>query len=92
MNRSGMRRATYMLIAPECYAPGCHHDGDQYTMIKCRECHRWYCPEHVDQQEAVRLITLAHPAPQSLSYYLGLCFACRGALRERQPTQSAWLL
>ena len=87
-----MRRSSSVLIAPECHASGCHHDGDQYTMIKCRQCQHWYCPEHVDMSETARLITLADPKLQNLSYYLGLCFSCRGALREQQPARSAWLL
>jgi hypothetical protein len=61
-------------------------------MIKCRQCQHWYCPEHVDMSETARLITLADPKLQNLSYYLGLCFSCRGALREQQPARSAWLL
>jgi hypothetical protein len=80
------------LIAPECHAPDCHYDGDQYVMVKCRCCGHWFCPEHVDAEESVRLINTTEPAVEGLSYYLGLCLGCRGAMRQQHPTNSAWLL
>jgi hypothetical protein len=46
-----MRRTAPLLIAPECSASGCHHNGDQYLMIKCRSCDRWFCEEHFEAAE-----------------------------------------
>jgi hypothetical protein len=70
------------LITPDCEAPGCSVAGDQYTMVRCRGCGAWFCPDHIAAQEAV---TLVHPAPralQGLAYYQGICVPCQQA-RQR---------
>jgi hypothetical protein len=63
-------------ITPECEAPDCSVSGDQYTMVRCRGCKAWFCPEHVAVQEGV---TLVRPAPRTLlglAYFEGLCHVC----------------
>jgi hypothetical protein len=73
--------AAVRLVTPECEAPDCSVSGDQYTMVRCRGCKGWFCPEHVAAQEGV---TLVRPAPGTLlglAYYEGLCYAC---LQARQ--------
>ena len=45
-----MKQAEPLLIAPECSAPGCHHDGDAYMMIKCHSCDQWFCEEHFSRR------------------------------------------
>lgn len=87
-----LKRSKPVLIAPECHAPDCHYDGDQYTMIKCRSCEQWFCPDHIDAQETVQLIKTVDPTFQGISYYVGLCLGCRGTMRQQQPTTSRWLL
>jgi hypothetical protein len=70
------------LITPECEAHGCGVSGDQYTMIRCRECSAWFCSEHIAADAGV---TLIRPAPRvlGLAYYQGICLACQ---QERQRT------
>ena len=41
------------LITPEWDAPGCLISGDQYTMVRCRACAAWFCPEHIAPAEGV---------------------------------------
>jgi hypothetical protein len=64
------------LITPECNGPGGHITGNQYTMVRGRQCSGWFCSLHIAaQQEA----TLVHPAPRvqsDLAYYQGICVAC----------------
>ena len=48
-----MRKTAPLFIAPECSAPGCHHNGDQYLMVKCRGCGHWFCEEHIEPTEPV---------------------------------------
>jgi hypothetical protein len=70
------------LITPECDAPGCDVAGDQYTMVRCRGCGAWFCPEHIAGEEGV---TLVHPIGRALSglaYYQGSCVPCQQA-RQR---------
>ena len=43
-----MKKIAPLLIAPECSAPGCHRNGDQALMIKCRGCDLWFCEEHIE--------------------------------------------
>ena len=86
-----MNRWTPVLIAPECHVSDCHHGGDQYTMVKCRCCEQWYCSDHVDMQETVRQVRTVDPVLHGLSYYVGLCLGCCGAIRQQHPTNSAWL-
>ena len=43
-----MRKPWPLLIAPECFVPGCHQNGDQGLMIKCRGCGHWFCEEHIE--------------------------------------------
>jgi hypothetical protein len=70
------------LITPECGARGCGTTGDQYTMIHCRRCAHWFCPDHISAEEAVALVH-SHRAPiHGLSYYQGLCVPCQQARRR----------
>jgi hypothetical protein len=80
-----------MLIAPECHAAGCHNDGDQYMMVKCRSCGHWFCPEHLESEDGARSVTLVDSGLRGLSYYQGHCAACRGRMLERKPVNSSWL-
>ena len=86
-----MNQRTPVLISPECHAAECHNSGDQYTMIKCRNCEQWYCSEHVDMQETALQVKTVDPVLHGLAYYVGLCLGCRGTMREQHPTNSAWL-
>ncbi len=45
---------TPTLLTPECDAPGCSVAGDQYTMIRCRGCGAWFCPDHIAKAAASR--------------------------------------
>lgn len=67
------------LVTPECGAPRCSEAGDQYTMIHCRSCHAWFCREHIASEEGARLLTTISPALHGLTYYQGICTACRKA-------------
>jgi hypothetical protein len=67
------------LITPECEAPGCSVDGDQYTMVRCRACCGWFCPEHIAAQEGVTLVRPAPRALRNLAYYQGMCEPCHQA-------------
>jgi hypothetical protein len=59
-----MRRSTSLLIVPECSAPGCHHSGDQSTMVKCRACGCWFCEAHlVTAARATRATTTTTGEP-----------------------------
>jgi hypothetical protein len=94
-----MKQVAPFLIAPECAASGCQHDGDQYTMIKCRSCGHWFCEEHIvtaagsQSQRLARIPTvkLVDTGLQGLAYYLGCCTACRDAQPVRRPVDSSWL-
>ena len=66
-----------ILLTPECEAPGCHVAGDQFTMVRCRDCARWFCPQHVDAQVGVTLVRLGPRVLRGLGYYEGICLACR---------------
>ena len=89
MNRS--QPTEPLLIAPECHASGCHHGGDQYTMVKCRACGHWFCPEHLLSDDGARSVTLVDSGMRGLSYYQGHCAACRERLLARTPVNSTWL-
>jgi hypothetical protein len=96
-----MKEAAPLLIAPECSAPGCHHDGDQYMMIKCHSCDQWFCEEHYEMLEwngrqgqritAVPTVKLVKTGLDGLAYYLGSCMACREKRTGRRPVDSSWL-
>ncbi len=80
------------VIAPECHVQGCHYDGDQYTMVKCRSCDHWFCPEHLGSNETVRRVSMVDTGLPGLSYYLGLCAECRNKLSmKRPPVDSSFL-
>jgi hypothetical protein len=64
------------LITPECGAPGCHISGDQYEMVRCRGCGKWFCAGHIAPQGSVALVCLAPAAQESLAYYEGVCPTC----------------
>ena len=95
-----MRRTAPLLIAPECSASGCHRNGDQYLMIKCHSCDRWFCEEHFEAAEesesdsgsesqritTVPTVKLVKTGLNDLTYYLGSCMACR-AKQRRQPAR-----
>ena len=70
------------LITAECEAPGCTVSGDQYTMVRCRRCVAWFCPEHIAADEGVTLVHSARRALSGLAYYQGLCVPCQQA-RQR---------
>jgi hypothetical protein len=94
-----MKQAAPLLIAPECSAQGCHHDGDQFRMIKCRSCGHWFCEEHIvaaegnQSQRVTRspTVKLVDTGLHGLAYYLGCCVACREQQPERRPVDSSWL-
>jgi len=96
-----MRRTAPLLIAPECSAPGCHHNADQYLMIKCRSCDRWFCEEHFEAAEdndnprqritGAPTVKLVKTGLNDLTYYLGSCVACRAKKAGRRPVDSSWL-
>jgi hypothetical protein len=96
-----MKQAEPLLIAPECSAPGCHHDGDAYMMIKCHLCDRWFCEEHFEATEengnrsqritSVPTVKLVNTGLNDLTYYLGSCMACRAKQAGRRPVDSSWL-
>jgi len=67
------------LLTPECDAPGCSVAGDQYTMIRCRSCGAWFCPDHIAAAEGVTLVRPPDPAPRGLAYYQGRCVTCQQA-------------
>ncbi|MGO8948543.1 MAG: hypothetical protein ACLQUY_12960 [Ktedonobacterales bacterium] len=66
-----------MLLTQECESPGCNVAGDQFTMVRCRDCGGWFCPQHVDAKEGVTLIHVAPRVLRGLGYYQGICTACR---------------
>ena len=70
---------TPTLLTPECDAPGCSVAGDQYTMIRCRGCGAWFCPDHIAAAEGVTLVRPPAPAPRGLAYYQGRCVFCQQA-------------
>jgi hypothetical protein len=71
------------VITPECHARGCSVSGDQYTMVRCRRCDAWFCPDHIDPAEGVRLVT-HHRAPLvGLTVYIGICRTCRTCQHQR---------
>jgi hypothetical protein len=85
-------REAPVFIAPECHAAGCHRNGDQYTMVKCRVCDNWFCAEHLDTHDTVRRVSMVDTGMPGLTYYLGLCLDCREKLsRRRRPVDSSWL-
>lgn len=87
-----MRKTAPAVIAPECHADGCHHDGDQYTMVKCRSCDHWFCTEHLDSQDTIRRVSMVETGLPGLTYYQGLCATCRGQhAQQRRPVDSSWL-
>jgi hypothetical protein len=78
--------AAVTLITPECEAPDCSVGGDQYTMVRCRGCQAWFCPEHIVAQEGVTLVRPAPSTLRGLAYYQGICRACLEA-RQRSTYQ-----
>jgi len=73
---------TPTLLTPECDAPGCSVAGDQYTMVHCRSCGAWFCPDHIAAAEGVTLMCPPDPALRGLAYYQGRCVSCQQA-RQR---------
>lgn len=73
------------LITPQCAAPGCTAAGDQYTMVRCRTCGAWVCPEHIAAEEGVMLRRYGRPAPSDLCYYQGLCTSCAHDREQAYP-------
>jgi hypothetical protein len=79
----GSSHAAPIVITPECHAHGCSISGDQYTMVRCRRCDAWFCPDHIDPAEGVRLIT-HHSAPLvGVAFYIGMCQTCRRRAQKR---------
>jgi hypothetical protein len=58
---------------------GCSVASDQYTMVRCRGCGGWFCPEHIDAQEGVRLVRPVVRALHGLAFYQGVCVPCHQA-------------
>ena len=77
------------MIAPECAAAGCSHEGDQYTMARCRHCQRWFCAEHLAQDRPVDLVRALSPSLGGLSYYVGVCEGCA---HRSNCAEDAWTL
>jgi hypothetical protein len=72
-----------IVITPECRARGCSVSGDQYTMVRCRRCDAWFCPDHIDPAEGVRLVT-HHCAPLvGVAFYIGTCQTCQRHTQKR---------
>jgi hypothetical protein len=67
------------LMTPECGTPGCNVAGDQYTMVHCRECKEWFCPDHIAAEEGVKLVCPSPRSLLSLRYYEGSCVPCQQA-------------
>lgn len=96
-----MKQEEPLLIAPECSAPGCHHDGESFMMIKCRLCDQWFCEEHFEAADGdenqeqrvtnVPTVKLVKTGLNDLAYYLGSCKACRAKQAARRPVDSSWL-
>jgi hypothetical protein len=86
-----MEHAAPLLIAPECAAPGCHYDGDQHMMVKCRSCGLWFCKEHLKGDDSGLSITLVDTGLHGLAYNLGYCTTCREKQPVRRPVDSSWL-
>ena len=87
-----MRHRSPTVIAPECHVAGCHHTGDQFTMVKCRVCTQWYCAEHLGTQDTIRRSSIMDTGRKGLSYYLGLCASCSEQLAlKRRAVGSTWL-
>jgi hypothetical protein len=83
LSPSGEHWPAPTLITPECDAPGCGVAGDQYTMVRCRGCGAWFCPEHIAGEEGVTLVRPRGRALSGLAYYQGICVPC---LQARQRT------
>lgn len=77
-----MTTATPLLIVPGCQSHGCNVAGDQYSMVLCRKCRRWFCAEHIDADEGVTLRSADSPSLRGLSYYQGRCLECRKPKRH----------
>jgi hypothetical protein len=73
-----MQKSTPMLITPTCHVPGCPHDGDQDTMVKCRTCEQWFCLQHFAYQDPIRRASSGERGVAGLASSRGLCAACRG--------------
>ncbi len=93
-----MKQTAPLLIAPECSAPNCYRDGEQYMMIKCRSCGHWFCEEHLEgaedsqsQRAQVPTVKLVETGVRGLTYYLGYCSTCRDTHATRSPIDSTWL-
>jgi hypothetical protein len=99
-----MKQVDPLLIAPECSAPGCHHNGDVFMMVKCHSCGHWFCEEHIEtaqggRSRSQRATNIAN-APtvkriktglSDLTFFLGSCAACREEHAKRRPVDSSWL-
>src|SRR5262249_21173745 len=46
------------LLTPECNAEARRVPGDQYTMVHCRGCGAWCCPEHITAAAGVSRVRL----------------------------------
>ncbi len=86
-----MDQSAPMMITPECHADGCHNDGDQYTMVKCRSCGHWFCAEHFRSEDEDRSVALVASGLRGLAYYQGYCASCREERLTRKPVDSSWL-
>jgi predicted nucleic-acid-binding Zn-ribbon protein len=68
-----------MVITPAhlvCHEHSCAVEGDKYTMVRCRRCGEWFCPDHMDLDgEGVTMIRLLSD-PKRKTYYQGMCLAC----------------
>jgi hypothetical protein len=70
------------LISPECAMLGCTAEGDQYMMVRCRACGGWFCQDHIQVDEGVRVQTVHLSRVGNLAYYAGICVRCSHARQE----------
>lgn len=68
-----------LLITPECGTQGCSVTGDQYTMVRCRGCNRWYCADHTATEDLVEVKHTHDANTGDITFYQGLCRSCHDA-------------
>lgn len=68
-----------VLITPECGSRGCSITGDQYTMVRCGGCNRWFCAEHTAAEDGIEIKHAHNAHTGDIAYYQGLCQSCHDA-------------
>jgi hypothetical protein len=46
-------------------------------MVRCRRCDAWFCPDHIDPAEGVRLVTHQCAPLVGVAFYIGTCQTCQ---------------